>query len=109
MHEIPGEDQYAAGEQTLLTLVSMLVDLQREWLGREAELFALGLPDWRAAALTEAVDSVVRRTAPELSPGDRRALDNLVTDLPRRFAAIEECGIPDYARARGLRARQRAW
>jgi hypothetical protein len=95
MPEIPGTDQYDAQPPTLMTLVSMLVAIQAGWVGREDELLGLGLPDWRAAALIEAVESVVRRTAPLLPDDDRQALDHFLESIPHRFASLEECGIPD--------------
>jgi Ser/Thr protein kinase RdoA (MazF antagonist) len=95
MPDIPGEDLYGAQVPTLLTLVSMLVSLQADWCGREDELLALGLPDWRADPLTVAIESVVQRTWPELVSEDRRALTELLERLPRRFAALAECGVPD--------------
>jgi hypothetical protein len=95
MLDIPGEDLYGAQVPTLLTLVSMLVSLQTEWCGREDELLALGMPDWRGDPLTEAIESVVRRTWPALGSEDRRALTGLLERLPRRFASLSECGIPD--------------
>ena len=118
MPDIPGEDLYGAQLPTLLTLVSMLVSLQAEWCGREDELLALGLPDWRGDPLTVAIESVVQRTWPELVSEDRRALTELLERLPRRFASLAECGVPDSlvhgdfapgnARGReGARTRQR--
>ncbi len=95
MREIAGEDQYDAGPRALQALVSILVGLQTQWSGRDEELLALGLPDWRAAALSEAIESVVRRTAPDLSDADVRALDYMVDGLPERFAGLRECGVPD--------------
>jgi hypothetical protein len=96
MHDIPGEDLYGAKEPTLLGLVSMLVSLQTEWGGgREAELLALGMPDWRGDPLSEAIESVVRRTWPELGSEERRALSVLLERLPQRFASLAECGVPD--------------
>ena len=73
----------------------MLVSLQAEWCGREDELFALGVPDWRGDPLTVAIESVVQRTWPELVSEDRRALTELLERLPRRFASLAECGVPD--------------
>jgi hypothetical protein len=67
MREVPGEDQYGAPLPTLLRLVSILVDLQAEWIGAEGELLALGLPDWRSTAMTQAIGSVVSRNATGLS------------------------------------------
>jgi hypothetical protein len=95
MAEIPGDDQYDAGEPTLRVLISLLVGLQAEWSGRVEALLSTGLPDWRADALTRAVDSVVRRTEPDLLAPDRRALRLLVDGLPQRMAAVAECGIAD--------------
>lgn len=93
--DIPGEDLYDAQLPTLLTLVSMLVSLQTEWCGREDELLELGLPDWRGDSLTMAIESVVKRTWPELVSEDRRALSGLLDRLPRRFASLAQCGVPD--------------
>jgi Ser/Thr protein kinase RdoA (MazF antagonist) len=73
----------------------MLVGLQAQWSGRVDVLLATGLPDWRADALTQAVESVARRTDPDLSAPDRRALRHLVSGLPQRMAAVAECGIAD--------------
>jgi hypothetical protein len=95
MPDIAGEDLYGAEPITLVTLVSMLVSLQADWCGREDELLALGVPDWRGDPLTVAIDSVVRRTWPELVSDDRRALTELLERLPRRLASLAECGIPD--------------
>lgn len=95
MTEIPGEDLYDAPGHTRLALVSMLVALQREWVGREKELLALGLPDWRSAPLSEAVEVVVRRNAAAFCKRDRRMLDAFLAGLPQRFASVDECGLPD--------------
>ena len=95
MLEIPGEDLYGAPEPRLLQMVSPLVELQREWIGRTHQLLALGLPDWRADALSAAIGSVVERVARELSNEDRWAVERLSQGLPERFAAIAECGLPD--------------
>jgi Ser/Thr protein kinase RdoA (MazF antagonist) len=95
MPDIPGEDLYGARVPTLLTLVSMLVGLQADWCGREGELLALGMPDWRGDPLTEAIESVVRTTWPELVSEQRRALTGLLERLPRLFASLAECGVPD--------------
>ncbi len=95
MGEIPGDDLYTASGPRLLDMVSLLVDLQREWIGRADELLALGLPDWRADGLTRAIASVVERTAGELSSEDRLSLDRFVAGLGERFAAAARCGLPD--------------
>lgn len=95
MREVPGADQYEAPLPTLLNLVSMLVDIQAEWVGKEADMLALGLPDWRPPALEEAIDSVARRNAQDLPEADRRALRTLLDTFSERFAGLAACGIPD--------------
>ena len=95
MPDVPGEDLYDALLPPLLTLVSMRVSLQAHWCGREDELLALGMPDWRDDPLTVAIESVVRRTWPELDSEDRSALTELLEGLPRRFSSLAECGLPD--------------
>jgi Ser/Thr protein kinase RdoA (MazF antagonist) len=95
MAEIPGEDQYDASDQTLLAMVSILVGLQQELSGRDADLLDVGLPDWRPVAMTALLESVVHRTGPNLHARDRRALHKLLAGLPQRFAALDECGIPN--------------
>jgi hypothetical protein len=95
MAELPGQDLYEAEVDQLFGMVDLLVGLQAKWVGREAELFGLGLPDWRAPALTAAITEVFERTAPELSTKNRGALTAFVADLPRRFADLAACGLPD--------------
>jgi hypothetical protein len=90
---IPGEDRFSASEEQYLAMVSMLVDLQRKWIGRTAELLSLGLPDWRATALIAKIVDVVSRT--ELGADDRSTLAAFVDDLPRRFRDLASCGLPD--------------
>ena len=93
--EIPGEDLYEAELSQYLEMVSMLVGLQCCWMGRAAELGAIGLPDWREAALIPAVADVVARTAEELSAGDRMKLERFLRELPARFAGLSACGLGD--------------
>jgi Ser/Thr protein kinase RdoA (MazF antagonist) len=91
--EVPGADLYEAELPQCLEMVSMLVRLQRCWMGRAAELGALGLPDWREAALIPAIADVVARTAEELPTGDRVRLERFLRELPARFAALSACGL----------------
>ena len=91
--EISGADLYEAGLPEYLEMVSILVGLQRRWMGRAAELGALGLPDWRAAALIPAIADVVARTRDELPPGDRLRLERFLRELPARFVALSACGL----------------
>ncbi|MGJ7528354.1 aminoglycoside phosphotransferase family protein [Variovorax sp. GB1P17] len=93
--EIPGEDLHEAELPVLLDMVTLLVGLQHAWLGRGDELLALGLPDWRAPALTAVITSVVDRTASALSSQDRSVLADFLADLPRRFAEVATCGLDD--------------
>ena len=95
MREIPGEDMYDAGLPVLSRGLSILVGLQREWIGRVDELLALGLPDWRGPVLSALIADVLERTSAELSADDRATLREFVADLPQRFDRVAECGIPD--------------
>jgi hypothetical protein len=93
--EIAGEDLYTAESPLLRDMVSLLVDLQRLWSGRTAELLALGLPDWRAPALGAAIADVVERTRDEISAEDRVTLADFVRGLPGRFDDVAGCGLKD--------------
>jgi hypothetical protein len=95
MDEIPGDDRYDAPLIERLAMIDLLVDLQARWLGRIDELLAMGLPDWRGPALTEAIAVLVERAGPDLTPGDRAELDRFVEGLPSRFEAIDSCGLVD--------------
>lgn len=95
MAELPGQDLYDAEVDQLFSMVDLLVGIQAKWIDREAELFALGLPDWRGPALTAAITEVFERTSPELSTKNRGALTAFIADLPRRFADLAACGLPD--------------
>ena len=93
--EIPGEDRYGAPLHELLLMIDLLVDLQLHWLGRVDELLALGLPDWRPAALAVAIAGLTERAGSTVGDGERAVLDGFAGDLPARFAAIDGCGIGD--------------
>lgn len=93
--DVPGHDRYDALLADLVEMVSSLVELQGGWVGRTDDLLSIGLPDWRAPALTLALTGVLARRASELAPDDRQVLETFVADLPGRFTAIEACGIPD--------------
>ncbi|MDW6021452.1 phosphotransferase [Mesorhizobium sp. BAC0120] len=93
--EIRGDDLYEATLPRLLEMVTLLVGIQASWAGRVEELQALGLPDWRGPALAAGIADVVGRRRAELSLHDAAVLDRFVNDLPRRFAGIEACGLPD--------------
>lgn len=93
--ELPGHDLYDADLATQLRMVALLVRLQAQWVGRERELLDLGLPDWRPEAFPPLAAAALERTADQLSPGVRAACDRLIADLPRRFAGVADCGVPD--------------
>lgn len=95
LHEIPGDDLYDPALDTLRLMVSQLVRLQAEWIGRIGELSRIGLPDWRGGPLASSIRDVVGRVGPQVSEGDRRTLAAFAGGLEDRFAAIEACGLPD--------------
>ena len=64
--DIEGEDQYDAPLPVLERMVDLLVELQAGWFGRDEELLAMRLPDWRGPALTAAIAAVVERRRGEL-------------------------------------------
>lgn len=94
MAEIPGQDLYRASPSQLLEMVSLLVTLQREGLDRTDELLGLGLPDWRAPALTLAIGRLIESIGPGLTTDDRATLDGFVAALADRFARVAACGLP---------------
>jgi len=93
--EIHGEDLYQATPAQHAAMIDLLVDLQYAQAGRVDDLLALGLQDWRAAALTEALAAVVERVAPELEAADRASLERFLAGLPARWADLAACGLPD--------------
>ena len=92
---MPGVDQYEATGHTLLDMVRMLISVQAGWIGRTDELVGLGVPDLRPAALLPRITTLAQRLRAELADDERRAIEELVDGLPRRFADIESCGVPD--------------
>jgi hypothetical protein len=94
MAEIPGDDLYNAPPARMHEMARLLVGLQRAWSERIEELLALGLPDWRPAALAGAIASVVERTCDALSAEDRETLARFVDGLADRLAAAAACGLP---------------
>jgi hypothetical protein len=93
--EIAGEDLHAAELPLLLDMVNRLVELQRAWGDRVEELLALGLPDWRAPALGQAIMDVIERTRGDLPDEDRATLAEFVHCLPGRFDDVSACGLRD--------------
>lgn len=92
MAEIPGEDRWAAEFTELCGMVTLLVELQSRTIERADAFRDLGVADWCAGALTEAIGSVVRRTEHELEPHVCKVLSRFVDGLPARFASIAALG-----------------
>jgi Phosphotransferase enzyme family len=93
--DVPGQDQYDAGAEELRTMAHMLISLQASWAARVPDLEALGVFDKRGDAALPQIHAVADRSRHELDQDTRRGLEVLVEDLPRRFAALEDCGLPD--------------
>ena len=93
--EIEGEDLYEATLDQRKAMIELLVDLQAEQAERIEDLRALGLPDWRADALADAIESVADRAASQLSLADRDDLASLLCGLPARLVQLAGCGLPD--------------
>jgi Phosphotransferase enzyme family len=93
--EIAGEDMHEPSPGQRLAMVTLLTSIQAAWKDRVDSLLALGLPDWRAAALAAAIENVVVRTAAELPFEDRRLLEAFARGLAQRFADCAACGIGD--------------
>ncbi len=95
LRDVPGTDRYGARGQILHTMVRVLVGIQAGWIGRVPELAGVGVPDWRGDEFGSAAHDVVDRTADQLDPPTRVAVQRLVAELPERFAALAACGVPD--------------
>jgi Ser/Thr protein kinase RdoA (MazF antagonist) len=93
--ELEGEDLYEATLAQRFAMIDVLVALQSEQAENLDDLRGLGLPDWRAGPLADAIISVADRTAHALSADDRAALAPFLRGLPARLAAIADCGLPD--------------
>jgi len=91
----PGEDLYGAGRQTQMRMIDMLVALQTAFLGQTDAPMALGLPDWRGSALIPRLARLAERRANELDSGQQRRLAAFVETLPKRWAALGDCGPGD--------------
>jgi Phosphotransferase enzyme family len=92
---IEGVDLHDAPLPQCLQMIGLLVELQKRWLGRADELASLGLPDWRGPAFTSAIAALVGRRGGELEPDELALLNEFVSSLPARFAALAACGIAD--------------
>lgn len=98
MDHVSGQDQFGLTDETVAeAMVRRWVAVQAILVDDVEHVLALGGRDRRAAALPTEAAGIIGRpevraalTAEELS-----ALDGLVADLPRRFADIAACGLPD--------------
>jgi hypothetical protein len=97
MADVPGEDQWQAPAPRLAEMVEAVVDLQAEWAGRDDDLLALGLPDWRGPALTSGLTALLRRAdvRRELDPAELGGVDALADRVPGLVGALAGCGLPD--------------
>ena len=85
---VPGEDRYGAGPGFCADVARDWHPVQVHFAARIDELLKAGVPDRRFDA-----DRFARVAEPFLDGID--GLGELVDELPGRFAAIEECGLPD--------------
>jgi hypothetical protein len=90
---VDGTDQWGAGAELAMSMVTALVDLQRAVTVNQ--LLAAGLPDWRSPVLLAAMQRLCRRhdVRATLTPAELAALDRLVEELPDRFAPLDRCGV----------------
>lgn len=92
--DVAGEDQWTAGPDVLERMVQGLREMQADAPALD-DLVAMGLPDWRSPALLDAFAALSQRdeVRSTIDGDELGALDILVADLPRRFAAHDACGI----------------
>jgi Ser/Thr protein kinase RdoA (MazF antagonist) len=93
--ELPGEDGFHASLEQRRPMIDLLVRLVTACRSRLAELLALGLPDFRARPLSEAIASSFERHRRELDPTDARRLSRFLDQLDARWQRLAECGLPD--------------
>jgi Phosphotransferase enzyme family len=92
---IPGIDLYDAETPVLEALVRDLVEIQVDLATDAPGLLDLGLPDWRAAPLTNAISQTFERSRTALSVEDVETLDRFIDRLDERFARLASAGLPD--------------
>ena len=88
MAEIEGEDLYETTPFRHAAMIDLLVDLQDAQSDRVDDLLALGLPDWRASALTQVLAATIERVARQLEAADRASLQGFLGELPARWAEL---------------------
>ncbi|MGK5677933.1 phosphotransferase family protein [Actinoplanes sp. URMC 104] len=84
----PGEDRYEAGADVCAAIAAAFHPVQEHFAADPGPL--AGIPD---ARLDRTLGDYVRVAEPHL--GAIPGLRELIADLPRRFAAIAACGLPD--------------
>ncbi len=84
----PGEDRYGAGTELCAEIAAAFHPIQAHLAADPAPLARI--PD---ARLSRTLADYVRIAEPYFEA--IAGLRELIDDLPRRFAAIEECGLPD--------------
>jgi len=95
LDDIPGTDQYGAPAAVMADPIRELVALQHATATRQADLSALGLPDRRLGATAPQVRRLLDRWRDALTPQERRVLDDLLVELPARYARAAATGLPD--------------
>lgn len=95
--DVAGVDQWEAPAARLVEMTRKLVGLQALWAERVDKLIAAGLPDWRREPFITDVAALVARpeVRRQLSAADLHAVDTTVDELPDRFAALTDAGLPD--------------
>lgn len=91
---VGGEDQYHARGPATVGFLPPLIELQAAARSRLDELAALGVPDHRHLDLAAAAHRLAAQVDGDLTPDDRRAVGQLLVDLPGRLAALDACGLP---------------
>ena len=96
LDDVPGQDLWRAPVEVLVAMIDRLVDLQALWANRIAELEPFA-GDWRASAFAVAARDLVDReeVRATLTWDEMAGLHRLVAGLPRRFAELARCGLPD--------------
>ncbi len=95
MAEASGAPNHDTRGPALEPMVQLLTRLQERAAAQTDDLLAIGVPDRRLPTMLARVESVAEQWAGSVDPHERQALAALVADLPRRFADIDACGVPD--------------
>ena len=93
--DVPGTDRYEAEPAEVAEMVQDLFQIQSLAADHVDELLAIAVPDWRADRFVAKVSATAEAYADKLTSEERARLAELVARLPARFAALEDCGIPD--------------